>query len=280
MIPTDYITQWRKTAPWPSNEQVEQDLVISRAIVAIFNEEEIVKRLAWRGGTALHKLYIQPAPRYSEDIDLVQVDAEPIGNTLDRLRQVLDSWLGKPRRVFKEGRVNLVYRFDSEGPPVVPLRLKIEINTREHFTELGYQSLPFAVNSKWFQGSTKVTTFRFEELLGTKLRALYQRKKGRDLFDLWSGMTTNSNVNVNVKHIITCFQRYMRESGHHISRAQFEENLASKRIDSRFVSDINPLLKPNSKWDINTAMDTVLHNIIANIPGAPWKVTCESSPNN
>ncbi|MGB3976564.1 MAG: hypothetical protein WBM02_08675 [bacterium] len=53
MIPIDFITEWRQVAPWPSNEQVEQDLIISRAIVEIFNQEQLSKRLAWRGGTAL-----------------------------------------------------------------------------------------------------------------------------------------------------------------------------------------------------------------------------------
>ena len=132
MIPIDFITEWRQVAPWPSNEQVEQDLIISRVIVETFNQVQISKRLAWRGGTALHKLYLLSTPRYSEDIDLVQIDAEPIGDTLVALRRALDPWLGEPRRVFKEGRVNLVYRVYSEGPPVVRLRFKIEINTREH----------------------------------------------------------------------------------------------------------------------------------------------------
>jgi hypothetical protein len=94
VIPRDFITEWRNVAPWPSDEQVEQDLIISRTVVEMFNVKEIAKHLAWRGGTALHKLYLHPAPRYSEDIDLVQVDAESIGDTLDILRGVLDPWLG------------------------------------------------------------------------------------------------------------------------------------------------------------------------------------------
>ncbi|MDP7110940.1 MAG: nucleotidyl transferase AbiEii/AbiGii toxin family protein, partial [Myxococcota bacterium] len=159
-----------------AEEQVEQDLVISRAIVEMFSDDEVARRLAWRGGTALHKLYLRPTTRYSEDIDLVQVAAEPIGETLDLVRSVLDSWLGEPRRVFKEGRVNLVYRFNSEGQPPVRLRLKIEINTREHFAEHGHERRPFSVSSKWFRGRADVTTFTIDELLGTKLRALYQRK--------------------------------------------------------------------------------------------------------
>ena len=272
MIPRDFITEWRNEAPWPSDEQVEQDLVISRAVVEIFNVEEIARRLAWRGGTALHKLYLRPAPRYSEDIDLVQVDAEPIGGTLDILRSVLDQWLGEPRRVFREGRVNLVYRFGSEGPPTVRLRLKIEINTREHFTEHGHVTLPFSVESRWFSGQADVTTFTIEELLGTKLRALYQRKKGRDLFDIW---TATGRDDVTPDRVIDCFHRYMREGGHSASRAQVEENLAAKRKDARFASDIEPLLRPGTDWDVDTAMGTVLRELVSKLPGAPWRSSPE-----
>jgi len=268
VIPRDFITEWRNEAPWPSDEQVEQDLIISRAVVEIFNEQEIARRLAWRGGTALHKLYLQPAPRYSDDIDLVQVNAEPIGGTLDILRGVLDRWLGKPRRVFKEGRINLVYRYDSEGPPTVRLRLKIEINTREHFTEHGYVTLPFSVESKWFVGRADVTTFTIEELLGTKLRALYQRSKGRDLFDIWAATGRDDVI---PDRVIDCFHRYMREGGHSASRAQVEENLAAKRKDARFVSDIEPLLRPGTDWDVDTAMDAVLCELVSKLPGDPWR---------
>lgn len=85
MIPKDYITQWRSRAPWAMDAHVEQDLVISRAIVELFQEPELAKGLVFRGGTALYKLYFTPPVRYSEDLDLVQARPEPIGGTLDRL---------------------------------------------------------------------------------------------------------------------------------------------------------------------------------------------------
>jgi len=125
----------------------------TRKLVAdVLSVPELAERLAFRGGTALYKLYLRPAARYSEDIDLVQVHAEPIGETLDLLRGVLDFWLGTPQRKIKEGRVNLVYRFDSEDKPPIRMRLKIEINSREHFTELGLVEVPFEVDNQWFRG--------------------------------------------------------------------------------------------------------------------------------
>jgi len=89
MIPQSYITAWRKQAPWQENDQVEQDLIIQRALIALFSDEFIKERLAFRGGTALHKLFLAPAARYSEDIDLVQVKAEPFGAIIDKIRKQL-----------------------------------------------------------------------------------------------------------------------------------------------------------------------------------------------
>ena len=148
MIPRDFITEWRSEAPWASDEQVEQDLIISRAVVEIFKVDDLARSLAWRGGTALFKLHLRPAARYSEDIDFVQITSEPIGKTSDALRAVLDPWLGEPRRVLKEGRVNLVYRFASEQVPPRTMRLKIEINSREHFSELPLVHVPFRVDNR------------------------------------------------------------------------------------------------------------------------------------
>jgi predicted nucleotidyltransferase component of viral defense system len=268
VIPKDFITAWRAHAPWTIDAQVEQDLVISRALVEMFSVEELARNLLLRGGTGLSKLYFTPAARYSEDIDLVQARPAPIGDTIDRVRSVLDPWLGTPRRQLKEGSVTLVYRFNSEDAPPLKMRLKIEINTREHFSEMGRKTVPLVVDSDWFRDQAEIPTFALDELLGTKLRALYQRRKGRDLFDLWyaleTGLATPSAV-------IPCFQRYMTEGGHAVSRAQFEENLAGKRALHAFREDIEPLLRPGIAWDFDAAMDAVLERVIAQLPGSPWK---------
>lgn len=268
MIPKDYVTAWRAKAPWRLDAQVEQDLVVSRAIVDLFSVPEVASSLVFRGGTALYKIYLTPPARYSEDIDLVQVRAEPIGETLDQARAVLDPWLGEPRRVFHQGRVNLVYRFESEDAPPLKLRLKVEINTREHFTELGVKRVPFEVSNPWFTGAVDVSTYTIEELLCTKLRALYQRKKGRDLFDLWYAMDQGR---IDPATILTCFDRYMREEDRTVTRAQFEANLAQKRTQPDFRDDVGPLLRPGIHWDFEAAMDTVLENLVAPLPGDPWK---------
>ena len=85
MIPRANITAWRTQAPWALDEQVEQDLVLSRALSEIFARPVLREMLAFRGGTALHKLFFDPPGRYSEDLDLVQVKPGPMNKHRDSL---------------------------------------------------------------------------------------------------------------------------------------------------------------------------------------------------
>lgn len=254
MIPRDYITEWRAQAPWVQDIQVEQDLVICRALVEIFAHPVLSKALAFRGGTALYKLYITPAARYSEDIDLVQMRAEPAGAVMEALRSTLDPWLGTPRWKQTEGRVTFVYRFASEDNPPINMRLKVEINSREHFAVHGFKQVPFSVASRWFKGECEVSTYELDELLGTKLRALYQRKKGRDLFDLAVALEKDG---VDPRRIIKIFAAYMDHGGHAVTRVQFEQNMLQKLKDAQFTADISPLLAKGYSWDIVKAAAAV-----------------------
>lgn len=268
MIPRDYITEWRAEAPWVQDFQVEQDLVISRALVEIFSSSVLQEALAFRGGTALYKLYLEPPARYSEDIDLVQTKAEPAGPMMDALRGVLDPWLGKPKWKQSEGRVTFVYRFDSEDVPPIGLKLKVETNTREHFSVYGLKKVPFRVSSRWFEGACEIHSYELDELLGTKVRALYQRKAGRDLFDLAVALTVGK---ADPERIVSAFLLYMEHEGHKITRALFEENFALKMQDPAFLADISPLLSAGYKWDPEAEAPIVSSRLIERLPGDPWK---------
>jgi predicted nucleotidyltransferase component of viral defense system len=159
------------------------------------------------------------------------------------------------------------YRFESEIPPRVRLRLKIEANTREHFTVRGPTNRRFAVESRWWRGHAEITTFEVEELLGTKLRALFQRKKGRDLFDLCVAL----DAGVDPTAVVDIFRVYTKRGGHHITRARFEENLASKIHLPAFTDDIPRLLPTGVTFHIAAGAERVQRELIALVPGDPWK---------
>jgi predicted nucleotidyltransferase component of viral defense system len=264
VIPRAHITAWRSKAPWSTDAQVEQDLVICRAIVDLFSDDLLAHSVAFRGGTALHKLYFDSPARYSEDIDLVQVNAEPFGPVMDAMRARLDPWLGKPQWKQGQGRVTFSYRFESETMPVTPLRLKVETNTREHFCVLGPRKARFQVASSWHSGVADVLTYEPEELLGTKLRALYQRKKGRDLFDLSEALIRLPGLDP--AKVVACFRRYLENDGHHVTRADFEKNIAEKIDDKVFLGDAPPLLAPGVSFDPATAFERVREAFLSRLP--------------
>jgi predicted nucleotidyltransferase component of viral defense system len=263
VIAPAYITEWSQQCPWTSPAQVEQDLVLSRALVEIYADPTLREQLLFRGGTALHKIVLQPAARYSEDLDFVQLREEPIGETLDRLRERLNPWLGEPRSDISSRGATLTWRFESEVPPVIRLRLKIEINTREHLCLLPIQQTQFVVGSRWFSGEAILPIYATSELLGTKLRALYQRRKGRDLFDLWQAHRAGV---LDAPTVATTFAHYMRAEGHPVSPEGFATNLAAKMNHAGFLSDTPPLLRPGVDFDPVAAHDWVTREVLPLIP--------------
>ncbi|KAA6344198.1 hypothetical protein EZS27_008169 [termite gut metagenome] len=261
MIPELAITEWRNTVSWSSFEQVEQDLIICRAIVAIYNDELLASRLAFRGGTALHKLYLKPQPRYSEDIDVVQVISEPIKPTIDRLRDVL-SFLGEPIIKQKKNNNTLIFRVNSTVPPVIPMRLKIEINCREHFNVLGFETVDFSIKNQWFSGECKILTYKLDELIATKVRALYERRKGRDLYDLYKALQNNG---LNTENVIACFKKYMSKEGKNPIRELYLSNMDDKMTNEEFLGDTQQLLVPNEFYNPHIAYEMVKEKLINKI---------------
>ncbi len=77
MIPKAHLIEWGTIVPWQELRQIEQDLIITRALIELYGHPLLKEKLAFRGGTALNKLIFNPPSRYSEDIDLVQIASEP-----------------------------------------------------------------------------------------------------------------------------------------------------------------------------------------------------------
>lgn len=273
MIPAQNIVAWGTIVPWADQRQVEQDLIISRALVAIFADPFLREALRFRGGTALNKLHF-PAPlRYSEDIDLVRTQAGPIGPVLDALRAVLQPWLGQANYDPSNVAPKLRFRADAEDGSGVPIRLKVETNTSEIEAFDPPLALPFAVDNPWFSGQSDVPTFSREEMLATKLRALLQRDKGRDLYDLDHALTVFSGMDI--AKVAELFGKYVALSGQTISRAQAQERMFGKLAKPRLLLDMRPLLPAAQAEALTdattlTSFQRVYEAFIEHLPGDSW----------
>lgn len=258
MIQETFITAWRAQAPWSSSKMVEQDLLICRALCEIYNDSFLSEHLAFRGGTALHKLYLSPQPRYSEDIDLVQVSPEPIKETIMHLQSAL-AFLGDAVIKQKKHNNTLVYHVQPTDPDAGEIRLKVEINCKEHFSVFPMKRVPFSVKNEWFSGECELLTYEFEELVGTKVRALYQRLKGRDLFDVYTAL---SMEDLDKEKVMVSYRRYLSFVASHLpTYKEYNLNMAGKLQDPEFLGDTEGLLRPGLEYDPLAAWQTV-HDLL------------------
>ncbi len=278
MIPAMNIIAWGNVAPWAEQRQIEQDLIISRAVVELFADDFLKEEIRFRGGTALNKLHF-PAPlRYSEDIDLVRTTHGPIGPILSRVREILQPWMGDA--AFEQSRIapKLVFHAQPEDGTAVPLRLKVEISTRETEAYDKPCSIFHAVENPWFTGEAAIPTYSREEMLANKMRALLQRDKGRDLFDLSHALTIFDGLDAG--RVIEILQRYLAEQELNLSRAQAEERMFAKLNNPGFLADIRPLLAPVEAERLTddtmkAAFLSVFTGLVEKLPGNPWARTDE-----
>ena len=233
MIPADAVTAWSVDHPWSARTQVEQDLLLSRAICAIADDEYLGEDLVFRGGTALHKLHLRRPWRYSEDLDYVRSSGTGIA-PLTRALTGLGEALGFEVRTRVTEHPKVYWRATSIGG--TPIRIKIEVNTHERSPAVPVIHVEHRVDSAWWTGIGSVQTFQPAELVATKIRALYQRSKGRDLFDLWLAL---EHLHLDPDEILGAFGPY-RPAGLTAQRAI--DNLAAKVRDPLFRSDIDVLV--------------------------------------
>ena len=155
----------------------------------------------------------------------------------------------------------------------MPIRLKIEINTREIEAFDARTALPLDVMNSWFSGTTAIPTFSREEMLATKLRALLQRDRGRDLYDLAHALDVFEGLDTD--RIVEMFGRYLALAGQAISRAQAQERMFAKLANPRFLLDVRPLL-PAARAETLTEESTaeafrrVFMSLVDRLPGEPW----------
>lgn len=259
MIPQRYITEWTNYVSWSEPRQVEQDLIIARALLDLYSDPLLRKSLAFRGGTALNKIVFNSPSRYSEDIDLVQILPEGIGPTINRIQDILEPWLGKPKNKDFSAICSVLY-YKTISEDGFPIKIKIEINTREHLCIMGFKEYPFKSVSSWAPGDTLITSYAIEELLGTKMRALYQRRKGRDLYDLYVALTTLDKLDI--KAILHCFHEYTSHQSQRISKKIFLTNMDLKLKSKAFLEDMTPLLPHNKIFDSVIAYQIVREQLI------------------
>jgi predicted nucleotidyltransferase component of viral defense system len=273
MIPAQNIVAWSKVAPWAEPRQVEQDLIIARALVQLFKNPFLRGELRFRGGTALNKLHFPRPLRYSEDIDLVRTTEGASKPIWDGVHDLLDRWLGDPEYFRSQVAPALRYKVAAEDGSST-IRLKIEINEAEMTPLDPPQNISFKVDNPWFSGAADIPTFSTEEVLSTKIRALLQRNKGRDLIDLAHALDIFPKLNA--QRTVDMFVEYVQQKP--IPRWEAEKRMFDKLERPGFLADVRPLLTSGERAGFDDAagkraFQRVFEGFISKIPGRAWATT-------
>jgi predicted nucleotidyltransferase component of viral defense system len=264
--------------PWPSQRQVEQDLLLCRAMQALFNDRFLRSQIAMRGGTLLHKVHLAPPSRYSEDIDLVVFGDRPEDHIRRAIRRVLSDVLGTPktsawgaitlavRNSVKPSRVlRMTYSLSSISEPGTTLDIVVEANMTERTPHRPIVEIPFEFAFRDATVKALINGYDIHEMLGTKMRALFQRRRGRDLFDLYWALTL-ARPRVDPAAIIESFQHYLQQERSSAGRAEFVEILESHLADRGFCSDMDQLLRVGAEYDPQKAGAFVKAKLLSLLP--------------
>lgn len=244
MIPRSFIEDWREEVPWLFDVQVEQDLLIAKSLIAVFKDPFLKRRMAVKGGTAFYKLHLKTPVRFTENLDLVILQKEEVQTVCKRLREVL-SFLGTPvKEAEKEDGTVVYYRFRAEDDLETPLSLRFAFRAKTDVFSETSAPVRFNVQNPWFSDSVDVLTFSLDELLAEKAMALYQRDRGRDLFDLHQ---VHQQAGLPPLSSVSTFKKGM--GAELPSSREFMIALEHKMERSSFLGDVGGLLGPDRSHD-------------------------------
>ena len=235
--------------------QVEQDLLLSKAMAAIFSDDFLRGQVAMRGGTVLHKVHLAPAVRYSEPI---------LGAPHESLWA--DVRLTIRNLAMKSKILRMVWTYRPTISQQQEATLKIEVNCNERTPFFGIVELPLPSSSPLVP-SALLKSYDIDEMLGTKMRALLQRKQGRDLFDLWwacdRSSVGKSAFIVQTDRVVAAFTAYMTREGTVVVRDEYVKALDEKMTLSKFLHDMDGMLRPGvPPYDIVAARQIVQETFI------------------
>lgn len=102
------------------------------------------------------------------------------------------------------------------------------------------------------------------ELVATKIRALYERKKSRDVFDMWLAVT---ELGLGGEDLLAVFEPYHPKS---LTAKTAEANLRARLSDDSFRHDLDPfVIDPPDGYDLDAAAEVLIDTVLSKIGKPP-----------
>lgn len=233
----------------------ELDYRLVQALDALYQDDFLAERLYMKGGTAINKLYLGETSRLSVDLDFNHIGPkESVLKERPDVRKRIIALVGKQdksyiihsKRRYEQTTIKARYKAVT-GPT---RNFKIEISHVERFPILN----PVQKQLRTPTGHVGVTTYKIEELTATKLRALLERLKGRDVYDLFYISQLKPEPNVTRKMFLYYFYRSRKVFNPRIHY----RNLTKRYNNESYVDDVSFLIKPTIAFSLQKAARNVI----------------------
>jgi predicted nucleotidyltransferase component of viral defense system len=233
----------------------ELDYRLVKTLEAIYRDDFLSKRLCMKGGTAINKLYLGETSRLSVDLDfnhlgpkeeVLRERRDVRERIVELLKKQDNSYDFHYERRYEQTRIKARYKTVAG-----PIRsFKIEISHVERFPIVS--SVKKQVKTP--DGLADVITYTLEELTATKLRALLERFKGRDIYDLYFISQLKPDPTTVRKMFLYYFYR---------ARKVFNPKVHYKNLNKRYktgnyVNDVSAFIKPTVTFDLTEAAQNVI----------------------
>ena len=113
--------------------------------------------------------------------------------------------------------LRMTYSVRSIIEPGRSLDVVAEAKVSERKPHRPVVEIPFSFPFRGESVRTKIKGYDIHEMLGTKMRAMFQRRRGRDLFDLFWALT-KSDIPIDPSAVIQSFEHYIKQEGPSASR--------------------------------------------------------------
>jgi predicted nucleotidyltransferase component of viral defense system len=257
-VTTRTIRNWADEGGIPDLTLAELDFRLAHALQTVYADSFLRDRLLLKGGTALNKLYLLAANRLSVDLDFNAIGSREqvlrertsIGEALAAVLTRQDPGYDLTYR-WRYDQVTLYARY-SPLTGTAPQRLKLEVSFIERFAILGRLERPLLASP--LGEPLVVHTFHLEELVSTKLRALFDRRKGRDIYDLYR-VTDLGLDHAAIRKMVLYYFLRANKVFHYPT---FVRNVERKVAERGFGDDIRGLIRLGGELDWPAACGHVL----------------------
>lgn len=190
-------------------------------VMSIISNSDLKEKLIFKGGTAIHHCYL-PQLRFSEDLDFTSLDKSI---TLETIKKLLESEdFLEIKKDFVSKATIKIERLKYSGPLELPNSLKVEIDR--------YQNVVLPSSIKEYKNiwgiNCKVRVMDYKEICAEKLRAINERARYRDFYDLYLML---EKFKLNIKKILQILKQ--KETRKPISKTSILSNWKIAKNESK-----------------------------------------------